>query len=812
MHRALTSLSHAARDVRQGWRTICRMPGLAAVVVLSLGVGIGVNTAVFSWVQAVVLRPLPGVRDAADFHLVEPRAESGSYPGASWLEYQDLRERLRSFRDLVVFRMVPLIVGERDRTERAYGLLVSGNYFAALGLRPALGRFFQPDEVARPGGEPVVVLSYGFWRTRYAGAASALGQTLRVNERELTVVGVAPRGFQGTVLGLDFDLWVPATLAPALLGGSRELEERGLRGYSVMGRLRPRATRAEAQADVDAAMRQLGRLYPESNATTRAEVLPFWQAPRGPQRFLARALMMLQGVLLLLLLAVCANTANLVLARATARQREVGVRRALGASRWRIVCLLLTENLLLALLGAGLGVAIAVWGATGLRAVPLPGGLPISFRTGVDAAGLAFSVLLGLACGVAFGLGPAVQLARLDPQLALRSGARTAGRSPLRSALVAGEVALALVVLVAAALFLRSFQETRETDPGFRREGVLLAAYDRSGRQSDAASNRDFAARVLERLRASPGVEAAAVASSVPLDIHGMPARPFTLEGHARSGAGDDAALVGVVTPGYFRTMGIPLVAGADFTALADTAPPPQAVVNEAFVGRYLDGAEPLGRRVRVGDRGFVIAGVVRNSAYDSFGERPQPAVFLSYRDWPAAVGQIHVRTRPGAEMALAPELRRVVRDLDPALPIYDVRTLGEHVERNLVFRRIPARLFVVLGPLLLLLAAVGIYAVVAYAVARRTAEIGIRLALGGTARRIVAQIVGENLRVVGYGVLAGWLVVLVVAMHVARGRPISASVFLGVPALLLLVATVACWLPARRAARVDPMVALREE
>jgi putative ABC transport system permease protein len=797
--------------VRHAWRMIARMPVLAAVVILSLGVGIGVNTAIFSWLQAVVLRPLPGVTDGGSFHLVEPRAAAGAHPGASWLEYRDLRERLRSFRGVLAFRMVPLNVGEAARTERTYGLLVSENYFTALGLRPALGRFLLPEEVARPGGEPVVVISHDFWRTRFAGATSAVGQTVRVNDRDLTIVGVAPRDFQGTVLGLTFDLWVPATLAPVLLNGSREMVDRSLRGYSLMGRLQPDATRARAQAELDAAMRELAQAYPESNATMQAEVLPFWQAPRGPQRMFARGLVILQAVMLLLLLAVCGNTANLVLARASARQREIGVRLALGAGPWGVARLLLTENMLMALLGAGLGAALAVWGTQALRAVPMLGAFPIRFQTSVDVVGLAFAILLGVTCGLVFGVAPAVQLARVDPQVALRSGASTGGRSGMRNTLMGAQVALALVVLVVAALFFRSFRETRDTDPGFRREGVLLAAYDLTGRDVDTTAARVFAATLLEKLHALPGVEVAAIATSVPLDIHGLPLRSFTLEGRAQTDTTLDEALTNVVTPGYFRVMGIPLREGTDFASLGDATVAPQAIVNQEFVRRYLGTAEPIGRRLQSRGRSYAIAGVVRNSVYDAFGEAPTPIIYFSYRDRPAPRGEIHVRTRAGAEMLLAADVQRAVRAVEPSLPVYDVRSLTDHIEKNLFLRRIPARMFVVLGPLLLVLAAIGIYAVVAYTVAQRTTEIGVRLALGASTQRVVAQIVRESLRVIGYGALIGWLVAALIAVH-ARGGMMDPTVFLGVPAVLLFVATLSCWLPARRAARVDPVEALRHQ
>jgi putative ABC transport system permease protein len=813
MGRAGHHLESAGRDLRHAWRMIFRMPGLSAVVILSLGVGIGVNTAVFSWIQALVFHPLPGVPDATRFHPVEARAEAGTRPGASWLEYRDLQARLRSFDDLIASRMVPLSLGEAGRTERVAAQLVSGNYFSALSLRPALGRFLRPDEVERAGGEPVVVVSHEFWHARLGGTPDAIGRTLRLNDQTLTVIGVAPAGFQGTVLGLDFDLWAPATMAPALFGGSREMEDRSQRGYALLGSLPPHATVAHVQTELDAAMRELARLYPDTNAAVQADVLSFWEALRGPPRMLARALWILQALMLLLLLAVCGNTANLVLARASTRHREIGVRLALGASPGRVLRLLLTESVLLAVLGAAVGAAIAVWGTNALRAVPFSMAWPIKFQTRVDGTALAFAMLLGIACGLAFGLAPAVQLARVDPQQALRAGARgSGGRSRIRNILMGTEVALALAVLIVAAIFFRSVHDTRETDTGFRREGVLVAAYDLSGRGLDDAGTRAFATRLLDGLRALPGVEAAAIARSVPLDIHGMPLRAFTLEGRARTDGVADQALVNTVTPGYFRTMGIALLEGADFTDLADAASPPQAIVNEAFVHRYLPDVQPLGRRLESRGGRYVITGIVRNSLYEAFGEPPMPMLYVSYRDRPSVAGEIHLRTRVGAEMAVLPAVRRIVREIDPTLPIFDVRTLSEHVERNLILRRIPARIFVVLGPLLLALAAVGIYAVVAHAVAHRTAEIGVRLALGARAERVVAQIVGESLRVIGIGMLAGWVVVFVVAIHAAPRGTLDAPLLLGVPALLLMVASLACWIPARRATRIDPVVALRHE
>jgi predicted permease len=372
------------------------------------------------------------------------------------------------------------------------------------------------------------------------------------------------------------------------------------------------------------------------------------------------------------------------------------------------------------------------------------------------------------------------------------------------------QVALAVLVLMAAALFLGSFRETREADTGFRREGVLLAAYDRGGRNPDAAENRTFAGQLLGRLRALPNVESAAIATSVPLDIHGLPLRSFTIEGRARPDGAVDQALSNIVTPGYFSTMGIAIREGADFAELDDASAPPQAIVNDAFVQRYLPGTQVIGRRLESRGKSYTIVGVVRTSLYDSFGERPTPAIYFSYRDLPSAMGEIHLRASNGAEQ-LAPAVRRIVRELDPSLVVYDIRTLEQHIEKNLFLRRIPARMFAVLGPLLLVLAAIGIYAVVSYTISRRTVEIGVRHALGATAQRIVGEIIGETLRTITTGAVIGWLISLLVEIHVARGV-ISLPIALGVPALLYLVATLACWIPARRAANGDPAAALRAD
>ena len=513
----------------------------------------------------------------------------------------------------------------------------------------------------------MVVVSYDFWQTRLGGGASAVGQPLRVNDRELTVVGVTPDGFQGTVLGLQFDVWVPAARAPLVITGSPELDSRASRGYYLLARLGSGARRAEATAAVDQTMRDLATRYPESNTALTAQVLPFWRASRGPQGLLLQGVAVLQGVMLILLLAVCANTANLMLARASARQREMGVRLAIGAgtvAAWCGCCS--SRTCCWRWSAAVLGTVLAFWGTSAMRAVPVMStAFPVRFQTDVDLGTLLFTVILACGCAALCALAPAWHLARLDPLRAIHGTGAFNSRGRFGRALMAGEVALAVVVLLVAGLFYRSFSETRELDPGFHRDGVLLAAYDLGGQVRAARRRPPFADRLLAAARALPDVQAAAIATSVPLDIHGLPQRSFVLEGRARVDGGRDRALTNIVTPGYFETMGIPLVAGEDFAPLGDANAAPQVVVNEAFVHRYLPEGAVLGRRLESGGRTYTVVGVVKNSVYDAFGEPESPAIHFSYRDRPALQGELHMRTRAGAESGLAIAARRAVRELD---------------------------------------------------------------------------------------------------------------------------------------------------
>ncbi|HTI35966.1 MAG TPA: ABC transporter permease [Vicinamibacterales bacterium] len=806
-------LGEVRRDVRAAVRAIRRAPATAAVVVLSLGAGIGVNTVVFSWMDAAVLRPLPAVRDASSLMLVESQRADGSYAGISWAQYLDYRRRLTTFRDLLAFRMAPLYVGDPGSTEREYALLVSDNYFSGLGLRPAAGRFFVPDEVSTPGGAPVIVISYDYWQTRYGGSASAIGQRMRVNGWPVAVIGVAPKGFEGTVPRLAFNLFVPATLAPLVQQGSRELEDRSSRGYSALGFLRDGASRAVARSDVGAAARTLAHDFPDTDGGLTADVLSFWDAPRGPQKFMATAIVAVQGVLLLMLVSVCANTANLVLARSFSQQREIGVRLALGAGAWRIASLVLVDSLVLAFCGAALGIAFASWGTGALSALPplRVRGLPVTFETHFSAAAALFGAGLGVVSALLFAAPAVLQFARADPNLVIRSSALRASPLRIRNGIMGIQIALAVFVLIAGGLTLQSFLQTRTASTGFRTSGLLLAAYDLTDR-SDPGDPRSFADRVLQAAREVPGVEGAAIAASVPLDIHGLPSRPFTVEGHAREGDGFDQALSNVVTPGYFGVMDIPFVAGGDFAPLGDRRLPAQAIVNDAFVRTYLPRLDPIGRALTSRGRTFRICGVVRTSLSDAFGEPPIPVIYLSYRDMVSGYGEIHVRTRKGGEATVVTGLRTAIRRLDPELPLFDVRTMSEHIESNLLFRRIPARLFTLVAPLVAGLVGLGIYALVAHAASRRRQEILVRLAIGAPPGRLVRDFTADTVRVAIAGAVTGLVgAVVLLASGAEMGRE-QAAVFAIVPLGVLALSAASAVMPARRAIANPSWGSLRDE
>ena len=806
-------------DLRFALRLLAKSPGFTAVVVLSLALGIGANTVVFSSIQASFLDPLPGVEHGTRLMVIDPRDRSGTYLLSSWLDYRDVCEQQSSFREIAASSLRALNLGGADgRDERIWAELASDNFFPLLGVRPALGRFFAANESTHPGSSPVAVIAYSYWQTRFGGSPTVLGQTLRLNDVVFTIVGVAPEEFKGSIVALGFDVWVPLTMAGRLIPTSNDLTARDNRQLMLLADLKPGVTVPQARTELEAIFRRLAAAYPKTNADLTPDLLPLWRSPIGAQPYMLGALATQQILVFLVLLVVCANTANLLLARATVRQKEIGIRLALGAGRLRIIRQLLTESLLLALLGALGGVLISLWGIDALHHIPMPGNLPIKIVSHLNAVGCAFSVLLGIACGLLFGLAPALQLTRADVNPALKVGGRGAGAAPrhrLRDLLVAAEVAIALIVLVLAGLFLKSFRNAHTVDPGFDTRGVLLGSFDLAAKGYDQKAARAFVRELLPRLQSTPGVAAATVATFVPLEVRGLPKKSFAILGQAPASGRPDAALFGSVAPGYFQTLGIPLVDGADFVDLNNETKPPEVIVNQEFARRYWPGVSPLGRKLVVDNSTYEVVGVARDSQCVSLSAKPAPLLYFSLRGPFWFNLTLQVRTR-GDPLALAPEVRRVVRELEANLPLRDVRTLTQSIEESLVVIRVPARMLAALGPLALLLAAIGLYSVLSYSVAQRTHEIGVRLALGASPRNVVALIVRQGIAVVASGFVVGLGTVYFASFYLSRilvkVPPGDPTVFLTVPALLLAIAWLACWLPARRATKVDPIEALRAE
>jgi predicted permease len=799
-------------NLRSAFRALNKSPWLTAVIVLSLAIGIGVNTVVFSWLKASVFNPLPGV--SAAVVLLETRDDTGNFVSTSWLEYQDLRKMLPSFEAIAAHRPRALYLGDSEREARVFSEYVSENFFDLLEIRPQLGRFFAPDEATKPGSAPVAVISDDFWRHHFKGMPNVVGQPLKLNGHALTVIGVAPRGFRGAMNNLAFDLWVPLTMASEFQPATNELTRRTNRSYVMLAKLKPGAALGQARGELAAAARQLIATFPETNKGLGYALLPTWRSPRGGETVVT-SLATLQILAALILIVVCANTANLLLARASTRQREIGVRLAIGAGPGRIILQLLTESVLLSLLGAAAGLIVALWGVEALGQMPLPGNLPIRLAPQIDAAALLFAASLGAACGIAFGLAPALQLARSDVLQALRGGrGAMGGRSRLRDLLVGLEVGIALVVLVLAGLFLKSFRNSLGARPGFDPERVMLAYLDVGGRGYNRKTGGTLIDEIVQRLEKTPGVERAAAASYVPLDIRGVSTGVISIAG--KEFDPNRKILYYHATAGYFATMGIPFLDGEDLAPHSRNDLPLDAVINAEMARRYWPEGSAVGQRFEVSGDTFVVAGVVRNPKLERLTETPRPAAWLSMRTQFVSAPTLHVRARQGDPRALLSAIRATVHQLDPELAVLDARTLAQHLENNLFIQRVPAQMLAILGPLALGLAAIGLYAVLAYSVAQRTQEIGVRLTLGATPQSVIALMMWQSLRVVCVSAAIGWAIALGCGwfmrsffLGVPFGDP---AIYGGVPLLLLAVATLACWLPARGAARVDPMTALRTE
>lgn len=809
------------RDLRYGLRTLARNPGFAAVAVLSIGIGIGASTTIFSWLRSMVLNPLPGASQPERIVSIENSAPDGEPIATSYLDFRDFRDNLRLV-NFVTARIGSVFsVGDVPSTEQVWGEMVSGSFFDLLGVKPEIGRFFAGDERDdAQNAHPVAVVSHMYWKIHYHSDPSAIGATLRINRTPFTIIGVAPQDFHGTRSGLDYEIWMPLTMYGQLTHtGDWMLRDRNTRNFTILARLAPGVTMEQARGEVQALANRMAVADADSNQGIGATVLPVWQSHFAPQAILLTPITILMGASGVVLLIVCANLANLLLARATGRLKEFSVRLALGAGPARLTRQLLTETLLMAVAGLLCGWILTVLLGGALRWLLPAVARPTMLQPPFDGQVLAFSTTLAFLVVILAGLAPAVRASRANINEMLkevgRSASSDAGSHRLRGLLVVSEVTLAVIALVGAGLFLKSFQTARGIDPGFQPDGVALAQFDFSSAGYDRQQTDGFCRRLRERLEQQPGVTAVSYDDSVPLGFSGGNWETVEVEGYV-PGANENMKIYrDLVSPGYFDSMKIPLVQGRDFDLRDDATSLKVMIVNQEFVRRFLANRSVIGRRVHGWGEWFTIIGVAKDGKYHRVNESPQPYFYIPIRQIfrPEYGLTFHVRTSGSVNEALS-ALRREAAAIDPALTIFDAEPMTEYVAASLFGAKIAASLLTVLSGLGLLLTAIGLYSVMAYSVAQRTGEIGIRVTLGAQPRDIMRLVIRQGIAFAAVGLLVGSsaaaaLARLVSAMLVGVS-PADPLVYAVATGFVLLVTFAAAAIPALRALRVDPAVALR--
>jgi macrolide transport system ATP-binding/permease protein len=816
---ALPAIQTLGRDVRYGLRMIRRSPGVSTLAVLCLTLGIGANTAVFSWIEGILLRPFPLVAHQERLMAVAGtnRGVSG-HDDVSSPDFRDFQKNCALFDAFIVDRIMGTTLSIGDYAQRTTGSIVSANYFDALGVRPILGRGFEPAEDFGRNAHPVTVIGYQMWKDRFHGDPAVIGKTQMLNGMPHTIVGVAPEGFYGTFVGWAMQFWVPASMQERFDPTGYKLEDRGARWIEGFVRLKPGVTPQQAQAEISAVARRLEAGYPATNRGRGVRLYPLWQTPFNNAGTLLPTLGIALAVTVFVLLIACANVSNLLLVRAFGRRHEMTVRLAIGAGRARLLQQLFTEGLILAILAAAGGFAMAYW-CRNLLVLLLParGGIVMNLPGQIDWRVLALSIAVCLISTLLFGLVPALQTSRIDLASALKAdaGGVVGGRrrAVIRSILVAVQVSLSFVLLVGAGLLLQSLRAMQNTSPGFSTGNVMVSWVDLVAAGYDAERTKNFQDELIGRLQSLGGIQSAAFARVTPFSYRSYSSAPIAVEGYETGPDEQPTVDYNEVSPGYLTTLGIPLAGGREFTRADDETSLPVAMVNEAMAAQYWRGQDPIGRRLRVKGRWIQVVGIAKMSKYRNLLETPRPFFYLPMRQAGSGLGLL-IRTSLSPDTT-AKALVREVQATDANLAPGETIAMREQVERTTSAQRVAVAFLCTFGGLALLLAALGLYGVMSYAVSQSTRELGLRMTLGAGSAGLLRMVMRHGLGLTVAGIALGTAAALgmnhllgYLLYRVSPRDPLSFGFAFVVMAITSLAA---CLLPAWRATRTDPVRALRE-
>ena len=804
------------QDVRFGFRILRRSPGFTVLTILCLTLGIGANAAVFSWVEGILLRPYPLVSQQERLVALTGTVRDEK-DETSWPDLRDVQRSCTLCETLFVSKITGATLSIGERAQVMTGSIVSANYFDSIGVHPILGRGFEPGEDTGGNAHPLVVISHHLWQTRFQGDPEIIGKTQRFNNVVHTIIGVAPEGFYGTFVGRSMEYWVPASMLEVFDGGSDKLEDRGARWAEAYVRLKPGVTCSQAQQEISAIATRLEAEYPATNRGRGIKVWPLWQTPFNHAGHLLPTFEIMVVVAMFVLLIVCANVGNLLLVRSFARRHEMTVRLALGAGRGRLLRQLVTEGLLLSVSGAAGGMLVA-YACRHALVLLFPG--DVMYLPGqIDGRVLGLSAAICLGVTLAVGLVPAFQTRHLTLAETLKTGVSTVlgarGGAWFRSSLVILQVTLSFLLLVGGTLLLQSLRKIRSTDPGFSTTRVFDTWMPLIAARYDAQRAQTFQDELIQRVRALPGVEAAAYARAVPLGYGSFSSTPIAVDGYEPPANEQPTAEYNEVSPGYFATLGIPLISGREFTGADDKNAARVAIVNQTMIARYWRGQNPIGQRLQVKGNWVQVVGVVKDSKYHSMDEAPRPFFYVSLRQYFSVEPEIHIRTTQPLQ-TVHTELIREVRALDPNLAVYEMITLQEQVDRSTSHELVAVALVALFGSLALLLASIGLYGVMSYTVSQSARELGLRMALGAGTSNLLRLVLLRGLLLTTTGIIIG----IVLALPLARllgsllyqVSPRDPLAFTAAFAVMTLASVAACILPAWRATRIDPIQALRAQ